>query len=289
VVKLLEDRGFPFHVNRSVIPSDSSTLFTCSGMQNFKTRFGSPDLGRLSTLQSCIRTDDIDLVGDGTHLTSFGMIGNFSFGNDDYPGSVDLWHQVVTTLSIPISRVHVHPTQDRHRQLWERLGYTVRLDPECEWSDGNIGGFCCEMYSGDLEIGNLVHTRGVSTDVGFGWERLVQVVEGKRSVHESSLFDPGVDPVIGDHVRTISLLRENGIHPGNRGREYVCRRLIRRVLRLGVLPDQTPFSDWMESESKLQQSNLEQARKMWKKHRGKSDQWWWESVGIMPEEIARMR
>ena len=73
--------------------------------------------------------------------------------------------------------------------------FTVVDDPECIWSDGLIGGYCCEMYVKDLEIGNLVHTLGHSVDVGFGLERLVQVLEGKTRVHETSLFRQELPPL----------------------------------------------------------------------------------------------
>ena len=34
----------------------------------------------------------------------------------------------------------------------------VRIDNECLWSDGNIGGYCTEFYKNDIEIGNIVNT-----------------------------------------------------------------------------------------------------------------------------------
>ena len=64
--------GYPELVQyKNIIPIDSTTLFVCSGMQNLKPRFLNQDLTRYSSLQSCVRTDDINLVGDGSHLTSF--------------------------------------------------------------------------------------------------------------------------------------------------------------------------------------------------------------------------
>ena len=47
-------------------------------------RLRSPDGSAYGSLQCCVRTNDLDLVGDGTHLTSFGMLGNFSFNGPEY-------------------------------------------------------------------------------------------------------------------------------------------------------------------------------------------------------------
>ena len=102
-------------------------------------------------------------------------------------------------------------------------------DLECEWSDGNIGGQCCEVYSRGIEIGNLVNTLGHSTDVGFGWERLHQIVEGTRSVFETSLFHH-FHPVVSDHMRSLEAMYRCGIKPGFKGRSYICQRLLRRMI-----------------------------------------------------------
>ncbi|MEM6472228.1 MAG: alanine--tRNA ligase-related protein [Planctomycetota bacterium] len=236
-------------------------------MQRVKHRFHHPDGGRHGSLQSCVRTDDINLVGDGSHLTHFQMLGNFSFGNDDYHLSVELWHSILRDLGIKDTCIHFHPTQICHRRLWEKLGYPTKPDISCEWSDGQIGGYCCEVFVGDLEIGNLVNPLGTSTDVGFGWERLLQVVEGKERVYQTSLFDERLHPIVSDHSRTLSVMRENGIEPGNKHRSYVCRRLLRRLLPLIDESNRFEFDDWIHSEIQLRQKSLQQGRRVWRRHK----------------------
>src|SRR3990172_366802 len=63
---------------------DPSVLFTAAGMQQFKSWFSGeekPRYPRVVTAQPCLRTSDIDEVGDKIHLTFFEMLGNFSFND----------------------------------------------------------------------------------------------------------------------------------------------------------------------------------------------------------------
>src|SRR3989344_3244794 len=86
-LKFFEERGHKIIPSFSLVPSDPSVLFTTAGMQQFKPYYTAPEsaekeLGGVNvvSVQKCIRTGDIDEVGDDTHLTFFEMLGNFSFG-----------------------------------------------------------------------------------------------------------------------------------------------------------------------------------------------------------------
>lgn len=281
--------GIPLRECQDVIPDDDSTLFVCSGMQNLKNRFESPDGNVDGSVQRCIRTTDLELVGDGSHLTSFDMVGNFSFGREDFGQSILLWDRITRGLKLGITHVTVHPTRQDHRKLWEDLGYKVVHDPGCRWSDGVTGGNCTEMYVGTLEVGNLVNTNNVSTDVGFGLERMLQVVEGVSRVDQTSLFDPHMSPVGRDHKRTIEILWNQNIEPGNKGRNYVCRRIIRRVLPELLETKGLVFEEWIRDEQIRRDKSLKEGRKLWRKHQNKDLKWWWETCGLLPEEVEQMR
>jgi alanyl-tRNA synthetase len=92
-------------------------------------------------------------------------------------------------------------------------------------------------------------------DTGAGLERLAAVIQGAPSNYDTDLFRPilaraqdisgvarGEDPekdvslnVVADHARALTFLIGDGVMPGNEGRGYVLRRILRRAARHGVL------------------------------------------------------
>ncbi|MEI8281514.1 MAG: alanine--tRNA ligase, partial [Armatimonadota bacterium] len=89
-LRFFESKGHTIHDSGSLIPTDvtgrldESLLFNGAGMIQFKPYFlgtATPPNKRLVTAQKCVRTGDIDEVGDDSHLTFFEMLGNFSFGD----------------------------------------------------------------------------------------------------------------------------------------------------------------------------------------------------------------
>src|SRR5574342_1213108 len=97
-----------------------------------------------------------------------------------------------------------------------------------------------------------------SVDTGMGLERIAAVLQGKDSNYEIDLFqdlikaaaretgqkqlrNPSLN-VIADHIRACSFLVVDGVIPGNEGRGYVLRRIIRRAIRHGYkLGQKQPF------------------------------------------------
>ena len=112
---------------------DDSTLFTGSGMQQFKPYFAgtaSPPSPRITTIQKCVRTGDIDSVGDFSHCTFFEMLGNFSFG--DYFKSEVIpwtWEFLTNIVGLDPQRICVTVFEDDNEtyQLWNK---TIGLPPE---------------------------------------------------------------------------------------------------------------------------------------------------------------
>ncbi len=89
-LRFFESKGHALHPSGSLIPYDvtgkldESLLFNGAGMVQFKPYFrgiAQPPSKRLTNAQKCVRTGDIEEVGDLTHLTFFEMMGNFSFGD----------------------------------------------------------------------------------------------------------------------------------------------------------------------------------------------------------------
>src|SRR5260221_9736743 len=97
-----------------------------------------------------------------------------------------------------------------------------------------------------------------SVDTGMGLERIAAVLQGKHSNYEIDLFqdliraaaretkqtqleNPSLN-VVADHIRACSFLIVDGVIPGNEGRGYVLRRIIRRAIRHGYkLGQKQPF------------------------------------------------
>ena len=83
--KYFVDHGHKFIPSASLIPeNDSTVLFTTAGMHPLVPYLlgeKHPEGQRLCNIQRCIRTGDIDEVGDESHLTFFEMIGYWSLGD----------------------------------------------------------------------------------------------------------------------------------------------------------------------------------------------------------------
>ncbi|WP_218813729.1 alanine--tRNA ligase [Rickettsiella endosymbiont of Dermanyssus gallinae] len=89
----------------------------------------------------------------------------------------------------------------------------------------------------------------LSVDTGMGLERLAAVMQGVTNNYDTDLFQPLIKAVaeeagisdfantslrvIADHIRSCAFLISDGVLPGNEGRSYVLRRIMRRAIRHG--------------------------------------------------------
>ena len=119
---------------RLVPENDPTVLFTTAGMQPlvpYLTGEKHPSGTRLTDYQKCLRTDDIDEVGDNRHLTFFEMLGNWSLGDYFKQDSIRYSYEFLTkVLNIPSEKISVTcfagdkdaPKDEEAASVWMECG-----------------------------------------------------------------------------------------------------------------------------------------------------------------------
>ncbi len=140
--------------------------------------------------------------------------------------------------------------------------------PAVSWTEGTEGGRYLEIWNLVFmqfdrgPAGEMASLPSPSIDTGAGLERVTSVLQRTESNYDTDLFLPilraaaalagseyggngGADislRVIADHLRSVGFLLADGVIPGNEGRGYVLRRLLRRAVRHGMsLGFEEPF------------------------------------------------
>ena len=309
-LKFFQDHGHAVISSASVIPeNDPTVLFTTAGMHPLVPYLMGqkhPAGTRLTDVQKCVRTGDIEDVGDFSHLTFFEMLGNWSLG-DYFKKEMIPWSWEFLTsekyLGLPKDRLAFTvfagdkdcPRDEESAYLWRSCGvaddHIFYLPKENNWwGPAGVTGPCgpdtemfiitdkepcgpdcspacsCGRY---LEIWNDVFMQynkkedgtfeplaQKNVDTGMGLERTICVLNGKKSVYETDLFENilgkiaelsgktyGEDEattkafrIIADHMRTSTFIMgdDRGVSPANVDQGYVLRRLIRRAVRYGM-------------------------------------------------------
>lgn len=134
-VEFFEERGHKEIASASLIPeNDPSVLFTTAGMHPLVPYLlgeRHPMGKRLVSVQKCVRTDDIDEVGDGFHHTYFEMLGNWSLGDYFKEESIQMSYSfLIDVVGIPVNRLAVTifegneqiPRDDEACEIWKRVG-----------------------------------------------------------------------------------------------------------------------------------------------------------------------
>ncbi|HKZ21093.1 MAG TPA: alanine--tRNA ligase [Acidimicrobiia bacterium] len=153
-------RGHVLRPSASLIPTDPTLLLNNAGMVPFKPYFlgeETPPFKRAVSVQKCVRTIDIDIIGTTQrHLSFFEMLGNFSFGDYFKEGAIAWAYEFVTeklSLDPELLWFTVHHTDDEARQIWiDQAGVPadrVQLGGEDNfWQMGVPGpcGPCSEIF-----------------------------------------------------------------------------------------------------------------------------------------------
>ena len=296
-----KSKGHALIDSAPLIPeNDPTVLFTTAGMHPlipFIMGATHPLGRRIANVQKCMRTQDIDEVGDSSHTTFFEMLGNWSFGEYWKKKAIEFSFEFLTkVLKLPLSHLAFtcfkgdkdSPKDEESAQFWLKLGVKENriafLGKEDNWwgPPGETGpcGPDTEMFywvgAGDppekfdpedenwLEIWNDVFIQYDKTgpgkyepltqrtvDTGLGVERVAAVLQGKKTVFETELFQPifqeisklsktEVDDknmvgyrIIADHIRAAVFILgdEKGVVPSNLDQGYILRRFIRRSIR----------------------------------------------------------
>ncbi len=298
--------------DHTIIPSapllpenDPTVLFTTAGMHPLVPYLlGEPHPGgkRLADCQKCIRTGDIDEVGDDTHLTFFEMMGNWSLGDYFKEEAIAMSVEFLTGekwLDIPLEKLAVSvfegdddaPRDEASADIWKKHGipaHKIAYLPKSEnwWGPAGQTGPCgpdTEMFYwvgggtppedsnpgndednwveiwndvfmqySKKEDGTFEPLKQKNVDTGLGLERVAAVLQGKKSVYDTELFQPVIEKIsaltkipytdaeksyriIADHLRAAAFMAADGVKPSNVDQGYVMRRLIRRAIRHGKL------------------------------------------------------
>ncbi|NNN21552.1 MAG: alanine--tRNA ligase, partial [Acidimicrobiales bacterium] len=144
----------------SLIPHDPSVMFTIAGMIPFKRYFTGEEVApykRATSVQKCIRTVDIDIVGTtARHCTFFEMLGNFSFGDYFKKDAIAFaWDFVTKVLKLQKDKlwITVHESDDDAIEIWANDIHVDRdriqkMGEDNFWKMGETGpcGPCSEIY-----------------------------------------------------------------------------------------------------------------------------------------------
>lgn len=134
-LNFFKNHGHKVIPSAPLIPeNDPSVLFTTAGMQPLVPYLlgeKHPEGTRLTDYQKCLRTNDIDEVGDNRHLTYFEMMGNWSLGDYFKEESVAMSFEFLTKeLGIPVEKLSVTcfagdedaPRDNVTAECWKKAG-----------------------------------------------------------------------------------------------------------------------------------------------------------------------
>src|SRR6056297_522183 len=160
----------------------------------------------------------------------------------------NFWEMGETGPCGPCSEVHVDLRSDEERKKKPGAELVNMDDPRVM----EIWNLVFIQFNRQPD-GSLEELPAQHVDTGMGFERICAILQDKKSNYDADLFEPllskigelagvtyGQDEeidiamrVIADHIRAVSFSIADGASPGNDGRGYVIRRILRRAIRYG--------------------------------------------------------
>ncbi|MEK7514653.1 MAG: alanine--tRNA ligase [Patescibacteria group bacterium] len=225
-LEFFRKRGHAILPSASLVPeNDPSVLFTTAGMQPlvpYLLGTSHPQGKRLANVQKCVRTQDIDEVGDNTHDTFFEMLGNWSLGDYFKEGAIKWSYEFLTSkeegLGLDPHRLYITvfegdsdaPRDDESAEIWMKLGISAQriyfLPKKFNWWSLGDNGPCgpdTEMFYDITEngLGNLSKEEFLVADARQNvveiWNDVFMEYEKKEGKVVSRLKQRNVDTGAG--------------------------------------------------------------------------------------------
>jgi alanyl-tRNA synthetase len=212
-IEFFRDRGHQLVRGGSLLPAPGDpVLFTSAGMHPLTPYLaGRPhSLGRrLAGVQRCLRTTDLDEVGDCSHRTVFQMLGSWSLGDYDGPQS-QRWGLELLCDGLGLNRELLYATvfggdgrvgpDSQAQQAWGELGLPVELlGPEDNWWSNGPTGPCGPDSEIHVWTGDGPPSGTPSTDDRWLelWNHVTMRYERQPDGSLTPLSQPGVDTGMG--------------------------------------------------------------------------------------------
>ena len=239
-LKFFERRGHSIIPSASLVPeNDPSVLFTTAGMHPlvpYLLGAAHPKGKRLVSVQKCVRTGDIDDIGDNTHATFFEMLGNWSLGDYFKEDAIKWSYEFLTSkeegLGLEPKRLYVTvfegdenaPRDEESAKIWKSLGVPenrVYYLPAAKnwWSPGDNGpcGPDSEMFYDLTEngLGDMTHEEYLAADLRQDivevWNDVFMEYEKKDGKVIGKLANKNVDTGAGLERLAMVLQKKNNV------------------------------------------------------------------------------
>ena len=260
-----KEKGHKVIPSASLIPSnDPTVLFTTAGMHPLTPYLlgqRHPLGKRIVSVQKCIRTTDIDSVGDGSHNTFFEMLGNWSLGDYWKKEAIGMSFEFLTkilkvkkdALSVTCFKGDADAEKDEESgDIWKSLGIrNIKFLGKGDnwWGPAGKTGPCgpdTEMFVNGFEIWNDVFMqynkkengrfeplKQKNVDTGMGVERTLVILNGLKDIYETDAWKP--------IIKRIEEISDKGYKGNEKAMRIIADHIKASVFILadGIMPGNT--------------------------------------------------